>query len=490
MRRWKSASTTGRIYLAIAILLGTLVGPYGHHNLAEAAVPVVSSVVPSTFSSDTTGHNVAMPGSVASGALLITILTTDGTATVTTPSGWTELWTQVNTTSLRSSGYAKVASGSEGGTTVDFVTSSAEQAAAQVYYVTSWQGSLTNGVAVGTPVVNSDSFASPPTLSPGWTGDSTLWIVAAATSTTRTVTGAPSGYTNLLSTRSDETSASGQIGSAYRTALTGSENPGDFTFSGSLVNHVAQTIAIAPLDAPGDSLSRSSGYMVVEGEIGGSGQFDSSSGSYSFLPGTDDGGSSLGEFAVGGSSSANYSSGSGFNTTAQPGLSMVVNTSSINLGALSSAAASYGTATFDVSNYTSYGYVVTIIGTSPAYGSHSLDTLTTDTASSAGTEQFGINTVLNTSASQGANPVQIPDNTFSYGVAGDGITGVFGTTRPYTQSDKYRFISGETIASAPKSSGVTRYTATFMANISATNTPISPGGSYLGNVTFVATGTY
>jgi hypothetical protein len=157
---------------------------------------------------------------------------------------------------------------------------------------------------------------------------------------------------------------------------------------------------------------------------------------------------------------------------------------------LSSGTATFRTATFDVTNYTSYGYVAQIVGSAPTYHSHALTPLATDTASSAGSEQFGINTVNNPVASIGANPAAPPSGINSQGVAGDGTTGTYGTNRPYTVPDKYRFSSGEIIGSAPKSSGATRFTMTLMANISTT-TPVTPGSSgYSGNLQVVVTGTY
>lgn len=238
--------------------------------------------------------------------------------------------------------------------------------------------------------------------------------------------------------------------------------------------------------APADPSSNSTNYRVIESEVGGNGQFLSGSASYNINPNIDDGGSSLGEAAVGNSGSANYQINSGFNTTSQPGLTLIVNTSSVDLGVLSTSVASTVTATFDVLNYTSYGYVVSVIGATPVNSGHNLTALTTDTASAATTEQFGINTRANSSPAIGADPVQLPDATFSFGVSGDGITGTYGTTRPYTVPNKWRYNSGETIASAPKSSGATRYTVSFLANISST----TPGGKYTGGLSIVATGTY
>ena len=235
-----------------------------------------------------------------------------------------------------------------------------------------------------------------------------------------------------------------------------------------------------------DSTQQSTSYSINESQIGGIGDFNSQSTNYSFKPGVDDGGSTLGDSFVGNSSSTNYQSNAGFNTASSPTLSFAVTSSNVNLGVLSTGALSTGTATFNVKNYTSSGYVVQVVGTGLTMGGHALTPLTTDTASVPGTEQFGFNTVLNSVAGVGANPVQVPSSSFSYGVSGDGTTGAFGSTRPYTISDKYRFVPSDIIASAPKSSGETDYTATFMANISNS----TPGGTYQGNIVFVATGTF
>jgi len=254
-----------------------------------------------------------------------------------------------------------------------------------------------------------------------------------------------------------------------------------------------------------DPTMTSSNYSATETEVGGNGCSQVSgaytcgaSSNYSLNPATDDGGSSLGESTVGNSASSNYQSNSGFNTTAQPGLMMSVNTSSINFGVLSTAVATTKIASFSVRDYTSSGYVVQAVGSTPSYNGHNLKPMDTSMcgqsygcASVAGSEQFGINLVSNSSpVSVGADPV-CQATGFCYGVAGDGSTGTYGSTRPYTVgggSSLYRYISGggETVASGPKSSGETDYTITFLANIST----LTPSGVYSGNMTLVATGTY
>ncbi len=228
---------------------------------------------------------------------------------------------------------------------------------------------------------------------------------------------------------------------------------------------------------PGDPSFRSTNYSINESYIGPGGDSQGISTSYKTQ------GSTLGDTGVGNSGSANFQANSGYDTTNDPRLSFTVNTASADLGVLSTSVASTATATFSVLNYTSYGYVVSMVGSPPSNSGHPLSALATDTASANGVEQFGINLVANTSpVSVGANPVQdvSGSTTFGFGRAGTGA----GTA--YAQTNLYRYVPGETIASAPKSSGITNYTMSFMANMSTT----TPGGKYSGPMTLICTGTY
>ena len=125
-------------YLATALMLVlslTLVAA-----AATLAAPAVASVTETAFGADTADHYVNMPAAVDTGDLLIVLFTNDGSATVTTPAGWSLLASNASGAQVRLSVYYKIAAGTEGGTTVNFVTSAAEQAAAQVYRITNWHG--------------------------------------------------------------------------------------------------------------------------------------------------------------------------------------------------------------------------------------------------------------------------------------------------------------------------------------------------------------
>lgn len=213
---------------------------------------------------------------------------------------------------------------------------------------------------------------------------------------------------------------------------------------------------------------KSSNYSLDETAIGTDSQNQSSSTSYQ----SDN--SATGALVIGNASSAGYQVETGTKTTSDPALSFAVNNANANFGSFTATSATVTTATFSVSNYTSYGYVVQIFGNPPSNGAHTITAMTTTGSSIPGTEQFGINLVANTlPTSVGANP----DNG-SFG---------FGTVEAnYNTSNKYRYVSGETIALAPKSSGVTTYTISYLINVDSTTI----GGQYTSDQTIIITGTY
>jgi hypothetical protein len=208
-------------------------------------------------------------------------------------------------------------------------------------------------------------------------------------------------------------------------------------------------------------------YNFNESAVGTGGVIEANSTNYKAT-------NSSGALVVGNSASANYQIESGPTTTDDPALSFSISSGAINFGDFSATTAATTTATFSVTNYTSFGYIVQIIGTPPTNGAKTIPALATATASTVGIEQFGINLVANTSPSSvGANP-----NNGQFG---------FGQAAPnYATSNQYRYVSGDTIALAPKSSGTTVYTMTYLVNVQ----PLTSGGQYTSNQTLIVVGTY
>lgn len=208
--------------------------------------PVVLSVTASELGAAAgTSHLVAMPATVSAGDLLIALLAIDGNPSATTPSGWTALANNApagNTNSGRI--FYKVAAGTEGGTTVDFVTASSVRLMGQVYriqagtYQATPEAASANNLGSTTP--------DPPSLSPSWGSASNLWIAFASSDNTVSVSVYP-----LPNNQTRTANASG--GTAFITAMscsdeqTGSSlDPGTFTISVSRA-WAAFTVAVRPV---------------------------------------------------------------------------------------------------------------------------------------------------------------------------------------------------------------------------------------------------
>lgn len=225
------------------------------------AFPQTAAPTETIFATNALSHLVLMPPVVNAGDLLLCFFANDGAATVTTPADWTQLWSTPASTTGRLSGYAKVADGSEDGTTVDFETSAIEAASAQVYRVTNWQGTLA-GVEDGTPSVDTTTNPDPPSLTPSWDALDTLWFAICGTFSV-SVTAAPADYTNLEEAQSLTGSAGSTVASARRELNAVSDDPGIFTAV--IANWVAQTVAIQPATVSDPAITDVSPTTVQDG---------------------------------------------------------------------------------------------------------------------------------------------------------------------------------------------------------------------------------
>jgi len=212
---------------------------------------------------------------------------------------------------------------------------------------------------------------------------------------------------------------------------------------------------------------QSSNYRIDESAISTGAMLQSSSANFKAIDGIND-------IAIGTSASSNYQVQAGSKTSPDPWLSFSILSSNVDFGTLSSATTSTATASFSVINYTSFGYVVQVAGSAPSNGAHALASMSTE-SSQTGIEQFGMNLVANT---QPVNPLGAnPDNgLFGFGTVATG----------YSTTNKFTYSNGGIIAQAPKSSGVTTYTISYVMNVQ----PLTPGGRYQTGQSLVVTGTY
>lgn len=141
----------------------------------------------------------------------------------------------------------------------------------------------------------------------------------------------------------------------------------------------------------------------------------------------------------------------------------------------STSATSSGTSVMVAGTNGNGGYSITVNGTTLTCagcpGTPTIAALASQTASSTGTSQFGLNLKDNATPNVGVE------------VAGPGS----GTaTANYGTADQYRFVTADSVASAAGATDGDTYTASYIVNVS----PSQAAGAYTATMTYICTATF
>lgn len=194
-----------------------------------------------------TNHLITMPATVNAGDLLIVEFASFGSSAVTTPAGWNLISSLNDAGSIRSSTYWKSADGSEGGTTVNFVTVNSVNGCAIVSRIQAgtWSGTPERtAVAAGVSTVN----PNPPNHTASWGAMNTLWLATFCGDNGgagETISVYPYPDDNIKVVAGSGTFAATTAGCSVESA-TASLNPGTFTRS-QTGRAVSSTVAIRPV---------------------------------------------------------------------------------------------------------------------------------------------------------------------------------------------------------------------------------------------------
>lgn len=222
-----------------------LIGPHGTPALAG---PVVLSTTSGGLL-DGTSHLVAMPATVDAGDLMVTLIATHDTSTVTTPSGWTEA-ASANTGGGSAGAqfgiYYKIAAGTEGGTTVDFVTSGTQTGAATVYRIQAGTFDPAAAPELSTVATGLSVTPLPNMVAPSWGASDTLFIAAVGVNNRRAFTASVLGYSDSIQAGSTTVaSTNANVGSAHALYRNATSWPAAFAITNAQ-NWIAYTLAIKP----------------------------------------------------------------------------------------------------------------------------------------------------------------------------------------------------------------------------------------------------
>lgn len=152
-------------------------------------------------------------------------------------------------------------------------------------------------------------------------------------------------------------------------------------------------------------------------------------------------------------------------------LSFTLTAATVALGTLTSGTTGSGTSTMSASTNATGGYAITVNGTTLTSGANTITALSSPTTSATNSSQFGINLVSNSSPSVGS------------AVSGSG-SGAAATG--YDTTNNFKFVSGDTVASASAATNSNTYTVSYIANIPGNQ----PAGSYSTALTYIATATF
>ena len=190
-------------------------------------------------------RNVTLPSGIASGDLLVMFCNTVSawSGGISVPSGWTALYTSVfsGESGDKVRCFYKTATGSEG-STVAVATPDWTRMSAVTFRISGWDSG--EAPEAGTPAVNSGSTApNPPSLTPSWGSDKTLWLAVSHSSAGSSVS-YPTNYSGGVTAYSGVDNAyHARTAVAVRELEATSEDPGAFTL-GSSATWVANTVAV------------------------------------------------------------------------------------------------------------------------------------------------------------------------------------------------------------------------------------------------------
>jgi hypothetical protein len=152
-------------------------------------------------------------------------------------------------------------------------------------------------------------------------------------------------------------------------------------------------------------------------------------------------------------------------------LTFTLSAATVALGTLTTATTGSGSTTMTASTNAGTGYSITYSGTTLTSGTNTIAALASPTASLVNNSQFGFNLMANTT------PV--------IGSATTG-TGSGAAATGYNTANQFKFLTGDTIASATLPTNSNTYTASFIGNVAG----VTAAGAYQTVLTYVATANF
>jgi len=143
----------------------------------------------------------------------------------------------------------------------------------------------------------------------------------------------------------------------------------------------------------------------------------------------------------------------------------------IDFGDSSPTATRSGTSVMQAQTNASNGYAITVNGTTLSSGINTIPGLGVQTASTLGVSQFGLNIRANATPAVGADPTGAGSGTF---------------TGNYGAPNQYRFVSGDSVATAAVPTNANTFTSSYVVNIGGAQA----AGVYTATMTYICTASF
>ena len=208
------------------------------------AAPTIFATQVSQQASGVTASNVTLPASVAAGDLVIAFVAADsGAGAMTWPSPWVNIKDEAGTGFVFSCAYL-IASGGETTVAATHTSERSNHIAARIK-AAEWHG--TTAPEITANANGSSTGPDPPSLTPSWGSDTTLWVAVCAADDSAApfpITAWPTGYTDNQVGNSTATSAA-CVAICSKGATAASDDPAAFTMTGTETWN-AYTLAVRP----------------------------------------------------------------------------------------------------------------------------------------------------------------------------------------------------------------------------------------------------
>jgi hypothetical protein len=218
------------------------------------AFPQVAATNSGNSGANATSHVINMPAGVAVGDLVIVGFCSDqdSTFSVSSGTGWTQIFERETGSTIRIAAYYKVADGSGDNLTID---TSAAQGTAHVSYRITGHDSGTAPEDPAVPGLDSSAAPNAPSLNPtNWNVEDTLWIVFYGWNGDISNSTYPANYSsNQVTNRWANVDGVG-VAMATRELAAASDDPGAAALSGGTI-WVANTFAVRPAATPAPTVT-------------------------------------------------------------------------------------------------------------------------------------------------------------------------------------------------------------------------------------------